>query len=150
MELKGLLLRHKRFLLTLQVKSFRFFTLTMAAYQDSIFIFGRNTLATLRNKNPVETKAWKSFFQYPSLEWVTKCAQRNIWVETQDVLQPFTQPPEQTLAWSLCVSVEPCPRNWMRRRSRTGGAVWLSRTGAGAGSLPECWGLALLSWHSTG
>lgn len=110
----------------------------MAAYQDLVFIFGRNTIATLRNKNPVETKAWKSFFQYPSLEQVTKYAQRNIWVESQDVLQPFTQPQEQTLAWSLRVHAEPCPRNWMGRRSSIGGAGWLSRTGAGAGSLPEC------------
>lgn len=68
MELKGLLLRHKRLLLILQVKSYHFLTLTMPAYQDFTFIFGKNTLFTLRNKNPVETKAWKSSFQYPSLE----------------------------------------------------------------------------------
>lgn len=46
MALKGLLLKHKSFLLILQVKSYRFYALTVATCQLFIFIFGRNTLAT--------------------------------------------------------------------------------------------------------
>lgn len=145
MELKGLLLMHKRFLLILQVKSYHFFTSSMAAYQDLIFIFGKNTLSTLRSKNQLKQKPGNALFS----------------------IHPLSKSPNalrELSGWKLKMccshSLSPQSKPWLRLstymwNSAPGigwewGAAWSSKKGSGAGSLPECWGLALLSWHSTG
>lgn len=146
MELKGLLLRHKRFLLILQIKSYHFFTLTMAAYRDFILIFHRITLSTLRNKNPVEQRPGNPLFSIHLLSKSPNTLRGIFGGKLKMCCSPSHTPQSKPWLGPSMYMWNPAPRTgWWG-----GGVAWPPRKGAGAGSLPGCWGLAPLSWHSTG